>query len=111
MGSLLLTVALLGAVPSLSGSVADHRGILLAQADAPLAPPRPPEKMTHEELQAEYDMLRETRPTLVMPIVLMAVSAGLTIPGLYLLGLGVGYSLGFVIAGAVFLIPAVILGI
>ncbi len=117
---------------SLVGTEAHHKGFLVAQNDAPpppppleQAPPSPPPSAANlvptgnydgwsvEQLRAESRRLSDNRPSIVGPIVLLAVGAGLGFfigaPFTYL---GVayflaGYGVGALVFGLAVLLPAI----
>ncbi len=130
MSLALLTLAVLNVASldaqgvSLIGAESHLHGLLLAQADAPPPPPPPSvspnmgvggnyEGWSLEQLQRESRRLNDLRPSLVGPIVLLAVGAGITVflgvPFL-LSGVSILYATGvagFLIAGLVFAVPGV----
>jgi hypothetical protein len=131
MCSLILTLAVLGAVPTegsgitLAGYEQSHYKVRLAEYDVP-----PPNYngWTREQLQHEYNRLEESRPSLVGPIVMLSIGVVLTPPGAYFLAAGIGtlfYALGaggsyaagafmitaiiYMVVGLVLLVPGVVL--
>jgi hypothetical protein len=85
---LVQTAALLGGVPSLAGRPASRPGLLLAHADAPLQP-KALTSLTREQLNREYESLRESRPTLEVPVTMLVIGLVGIVPGL-----------GFLLAGS-----------
>jgi hypothetical protein len=117
MSALLLTVAILGATPTLHGTETHHAGILVAQADAPVVS-KGFDGWTHEQLQTEYTRLEDSRPSIVGSVVMLSIGGVLLIPGAYCLIVGIttGSStlgLGYVLAviGGIMVVPGVILAI
>ena len=113
---------------SLSGTEFRHRGLLLAQNDAPPPPPplegAPPmpqgnayDSWSLEQLQRESMRLNSMRPSLAGPIILMSVGGGIAL----VLGLpftfygiaagGLGFGVGLLAVGLVFLLPGIAMAI
>ena len=120
MIALSLTLMVAAANPSqprdvaLTNNTKAFHNLLVAQADMPPPPPGAPDPYagwTRGQLQMEYDRLDGTKPSIVGPIVLLAVGGGLTIVGasIILTGIGWGYFLVNLIVGSVFLVPGIIL--
>lgn len=117
---------------SLVGTEAHHKGYLVAQNDAPPPPPplesAPPSAVnlapsgsyngwSVEQLRAESRRLNDNRPSIVGPIILIAVGAGLGVfigaPFTYggIVALGAGYGAGVLIFGLAVLLPAIAMAV